>query len=298
MNLQYMREYIELVETLNFTAAANKLFITQPTLSRHISNIEEEIGTQLLFRTKHKVEVTEFGKYVYENFKNIIKIYDEVISTSTAHLSGFEGELKLGMLYYCIDEYVTPLIKSFKRTYPNINIELLSLQPDGVKECLQKDEVDVGVVMDVDYDAAFHEIYNIQKLRREKLSVLMSLDHPFAKEKQINILKLKGEKFIFFKLYRELNEYISKLLTANGVTHDDYLVTDQVDTIAYTIVETKGVSIVPSHLKNMRRDDVILIEIENEDFYIDMGIAYKSKNENPSLPLLLKETIRVFPLKL
>lgn len=287
MNINYLQEYISLVENLNFTATANKLFITQPTLSRHLAYIEEELGVQLLSRTKHNVELTAIGKIVLEDFKKIVAQYDEIVTKTAMMTAGFDGELRIGMLYYAIDEYVTPITKLFKNRFPKVKLTYSSCQPHQLIDYLHNDKVDVGFIMDIPYNnpesIRFYDIY------REKLVAMVSIGHSYAARKSINISELKNDTFVFGELHVDFNNYLQHLLKASGISSVRFVYTDQVDTIPFAVEETNGVSIVPQHMKNMRREDMVLINIENDDYFIDMALAYKISNNNPAIQLFLKQ---------
>ena len=105
MKIQYMREYVSVVENHNFTRAAEQCYIAQPSLSKHMMDIEKELGGQLLVRTKHRVEATELGMEVYEGFRNILNRYDSLLETVERVKSGLHGVLRMGVLYHSFESY-------------------------------------------------------------------------------------------------------------------------------------------------------------------------------------------------
>lgn len=286
MNIQYMREYIMLVENLNFTNTANKLFIAQSSLSRHVATIEEELGAQLLIRTKHDVEVTPIGDFIYEKFKNIVKLYDEMLLDTAMLTSGYNESLSIGMLYYAVNEYVTPTVKEYKRRYPHVKLNFSSCQPQQLIQQLIYDEIDVGFIMHIDISNAdnfqFHDIF------REKLFIICSDKHDIASYHHVKITDLLEETLIFSKRDYDLNNYLKHLLLNNGISPEHFVFTDMVDTIPLAIEETNGIAIVPSHVRNMKRDNMVFIEIDHDDFYIDMAIAYKNSNNNRNIKPFVK----------
>ena len=110
MKIEYMREYIVLANTLNFTNAANILFITQPALSRHIALVEEEIGAQLFIRTKHYVTLTRVGESVLKEFRQVIDQYDKLLNRIPQMNKGFTGELRIAMHHYAVESYMSTVI--------------------------------------------------------------------------------------------------------------------------------------------------------------------------------------------
>lgn len=287
MNIDYLREYITLVENLNFTNTANQLFITQPTLSRHIAIVEEEFGVQLLSRTKHCVKLTTIGEIIFEDVKKIVEQYDEILVKTSNLTAGFSGKIKIGMLYYAIDEYVTPVTKLFKERFPDVKLSYTSCQPHELIAYLRNDEVDVGFITHINHLEA--ETIRYYDLCREKLVAMVSVSHPYASRKRIAISELQNDTFVFGERHVDFNNYIQNILTTSGILPERFIYTDQVDSIPFSLQETNGVAIVPEHMKNMKREDIVLINIEDEKYFIDMALAYKITNNNPVIQVFLKQ---------
>ncbi|GEA17030.1 LysR family transcriptional regulator [Moorella sp. E306M] len=292
MKIDYMREYIALAENLNFTETANKLFMTQPALSRHIAVVEEQMGIQLLKRTKQSVELTPAGKLVLEEFKKIIKQYDALMSQIRLLSSGFTGELKIGMLYYAIEEYVTPVVELFKDNYPGVKLSFLSYQPRPLVQNLLEDKIDLGLIMRLPFPHS--DLIRYHKICREKLAIMVLADDPLAAKKIVSIKELVGKTIVFSQSDIELSEYIQHLLATHGVYPKRFIYSEHVDTISFTMAEVQGVAIVPSHLRIMRRKNIDFVDIDEDDFFLEMCWAYKFDNNNPAIPLFLKQVNRIF----
>ena len=88
MNITSMREFVTLSKNLNYTQTAEELFITQSTLSRHISEMEIELDIKLFNRSTHGVELTKEGVFIFEEFNKIISQYDDMLSTISLRKEG------------------------------------------------------------------------------------------------------------------------------------------------------------------------------------------------------------------
>ncbi|MGI6217710.1 MAG: LysR family transcriptional regulator, partial [Coriobacteriales bacterium] len=146
MDIQMMREFVRLAETLNFTKTAKEFYISQSTLSRHLLAMESELGATLLLRSTHEVELTEAGKAAYRYLKGISESYDEMGREVTAVTAGATGSFALGFLYYGGMSYMRDGLEKFASTYPNVRIRFLSQQPYQIFESLESGEEDVGLV--------------------------------------------------------------------------------------------------------------------------------------------------------
>src|SRR5580658_6481644 len=96
MELRHRRYYVAVAEALNFTKAATGLRVAQPALSRQVSDLEEELGVDLLRRTSHGVVLTEEGKLFLEEAQRILKHADESVTRVRALARGEFGELQVG----------------------------------------------------------------------------------------------------------------------------------------------------------------------------------------------------------
>jgi DNA-binding transcriptional LysR family regulator len=295
MKIDYMREYIALVKNPNFTNTAEELFITQPALSRHIAFIEEEIGVQLLLRDKRKIELTAAGSLVYEEFQKIVELYDNLLKELDCYSSGVNGELRLGMLYYVIEKYFSDTVMLFKEKYPNVKLSFSSCQPYQIVEQLINDKIDLGLIMNSDFPRSkkltFHNICS------EKFVVLVSENHPFADRKSVALSELKDENFIFFQVDVELNHTIKKSLAERGIFPKKQCITEQVDTLPFTILQTDGICIMIRHMKDIQRKGIVTVDIDDTDFQVDMSFAYKTGNKNPMIQLFLELTDHLFQTK-
>jgi DNA-binding transcriptional LysR family regulator len=287
-----MREFIALAENLNYSHTAEKLFITQPALSRHITAIENHIGIQLIKRTTHSVELTPMGTIVVNEFKKIVKQYENILTQASLQSSGFTGNIRIGMLCYAVSEYMTPIMMFFKEKHPSLKLLLSSYQPNQLIQDLLNDRIDVGFTFHEYFPHAerliFHDIH------REKLVVIVSNKHPFALRKSIDISDLKGQLLIFLGNQEWHKLRIEKLLASQGIKPINFTFTDQIDTVSFTIKETNGIFIAPRHLKSMSLSDTAFIELNNEDFFIDISVAYRANNDNTTIPLFINQLGRIF----
>jgi len=292
LKISYMHEFIALAENLNYSHTAEELFISQPALSRHITAIETDIGIQLLKRTKHSVELTPMGMIVVSEFKKIIEQYENLLTKATLLSSGFTGKLKVGMLYYASDEYITPIMRFFKEKYPNIELLISSYQPMQLIQDLLNDKIDVGLTLHEYFPHADRLIFH--DIRSEKLAVIVSDKHPFFSKESVDVADLDEQLFIFLGDQEWHRFCVERLLTNHGIGLKHFTFTDQIDTVSFTIKETNGIFVVPHHLKSMSISNTAFLEINDSEFFIDMALAYKVTNNNAAIPLFINNVNKIF----
>ena len=286
MDIEYIREFVVLAKNLNFTKAARELFITQPGLSRHIASLEAELSVKLFTRGKKGAELTEIGIALQPNFEKIVELYDDALSKTSLLSSGFVGELKIGILYYAVDEYMTPTIKKFRESFPNVRIEYFSYQPYQVIQALKNDCIDIGAVMQLEFPGSNQlELHTIME---EKLVAIVSESHPLAQSGSIKLSALTDETIIHLKYDVELTNTIKKILVKKGIAINNEIYSEQVDLLPITIQETNGVYIGAESLRNMKRDGIAFVDIEDNDAFLTISLVCKKNNPNPAVSSLLK----------
>lgn len=286
MKTEYLREFITLAETLNFTLTANKLFITQPALSKHLAAFEETLGIQLFIRTTHSVELTPEGEVIYKDAKAIIAAFDKMIKKANALSREISGKINLGILYYAIPEYVEPLVTRFHELHPNIILNTVSCQPHQVFAKLLEDDIDVGMVMRFDTPDSYGLTHI--PLRSEKLSVVTTNEHPFAKRSSVLPQELQGELLVSVSVEKEWTRGIDCLLKKHGIVPCNVIEAEQTDVLPVVLNRTNGIHISPDLLRNMNNKSISITPIEADDFCIDMCLSYKEINGNLNLQLLTK----------
>ena len=222
--------------TLNYTNAANMLYITQPALSRHIASMEEEIGVKLFSRDKHNVMLTSEGAVVAKEFQELIEKYDAVITNVSADSSDAIGKLRIGMLYYAITEYMAPIIKLFKNNFPNIELAVSSFQPHQAMQALLADGIDIGQVLHCNSPA--YEQIRFHHIGREKLALLVSSKHPLANRTSVDLNDFSQDTFVLMAAETDFSDYTLALMAKNKLKISNTVYTEQVDTLPFTLQET------------------------------------------------------------
>lgn len=297
MKISDMREFITLAKNLNYTDTAKKLYIAQPVLSRHIAAIEKEIGSRLLERTKHYVSLTPMGKLVLEEFQNIIEHYDSLTSKMSLLSSGYAGLIRIGMPSYAIEQYYTPIMNFFKNNYPDLKLPFFSFYTHQIINNLIQEELDIGLFFYP--DAINNNQISFFKIGREKIVLMVSDKHPFASRSSVTLSEILHHTIIFSQSVNDFQEYIKSLLIERGFSLPKLLILDyghQFDLLPLLIREENGTAFVPNYMKSTQRNNIVFVDIKDNDLYVDVVLAYKKGNNNPSLHFFLQQINQIFPV--
>ena len=146
MELRTLKYFLTVADEENITKAANLLYITQPTLSRQLMQLEEELGTKLFKRSKYKVILTEEGKLLKSKAKEIIAISEKIKQDFSKEDKMISGKINIGCGETKSMTFLSKKISSFRKKYPMVQFNIYSANADDVKDRIEKGILDIGLL--------------------------------------------------------------------------------------------------------------------------------------------------------
>lgn len=147
MNLENMKCFISLAECLNFTKAADKEHITQTSMSRKISSLEEELNVRLFYRDNHSVVLTDAGREFYIQAQRLLEAYNASIETVQNIHQGFTRSLKIGVGIY-ESELLSPFLGTYVSDHPDLRITCLQYSYRELLKRFEQNLLDVIITSD------------------------------------------------------------------------------------------------------------------------------------------------------
>ena len=283
VRLEHIQEFVRLAECLSFTRASEELFVTQPSLSRHISMMEAELGVKLVARSTRHVRLTNAGKELYPIFAEMLNLYRQAVSKASIHAQGFTGALRIGSSHYMAENYIEERILEFNRLYPDVQVELCYDDPDQCVRQLMDGSVDLitCLLCEAEDKGLIH-----QRFATERLNVLMSADHPLAKRESLSVKELAGSRFIYVNSGEEPNGFercMMDLLQEHGVTQGESLHVPVYDQLPMAIRQSGGVCLLMARIGNFGRSYLRSIPLQEEDFDVILCYGYCRDNPNETI---------------
>lgn len=193
MELEYIREFCKLAEKENYTAAADELFISQSTLSRHIKAFETELGIDLFTRKGKNVEINEYGKRFLPYAKRILDVEKECMEKFFVELQKIKPSLTIGV--FSLDKQCRPanLVFDFKEKFPQYNISLVEEHSDLLRRRLLDGDCEFALTLSaVQQDDMFESV----TVYTDSLVALFPTAHPLAEAESISFAQLREETFL------------------------------------------------------------------------------------------------------
>jgi len=285
IELRHLEYFRAVAEELNFGRAAQRLFISQPGLSRQIKQMEEILEVQLFERTKRRVTLTAAGKYLKSEVDFIFNHLDLTKTQLKEIASGKIGEIRIGFLGSAAHTVLPELLVNISQNFPGIQATMDELSNAMQVEMLEKDKLDLGFVR----LARVPEPLRMKMVYQDTFSMVLPLGHPLNEENFLNMGQLKMENFILFSQdYSSI--YYDKILSicedqgfSPKITHKSV----HALTIFKLVESGLGVAIVPTSLQEGYDLKVRFIELKNIPQKTELYAVWKEGNRNPALGKVL-----------
>ncbi|MCD7956117.1 MAG: LysR family transcriptional regulator [Lachnospiraceae bacterium] len=286
MKTIYLNEFLTLAEQLNFSTAAKKLGITLPTLSRHIKQMEEELGVPLFTRTTQKIELTPYG-LAYISHANVILESERAFSKKAEQISrDTASRLAVGVCGFPHYYGIISLLADFKKHCPEAVIDV-SMEPfDNTTAELQSGRLDAAFIHDA---GDLEDQYIMVPFHEDYLSVTLPASHRLASAPCVHLADLKDETFFLrHKEGSSMNQLEREALCSAGLS--PRLSSDRGTRDDSAINRGKRISLVKLGLANKLRSNpnVAIVPVEPR-IHVDLYLVYPKKKK---LPAVVKEFVR------
>jgi DNA-binding transcriptional LysR family regulator len=197
MELRHLRYFVAVAEELSFTRAAEKLHLAQPSLTRQIHNLEEELSVRLLDRTKNQVSLTKEGKSFLVDARRLVALSLESVESVQRFSRGEATQLNVGYLFKFNFDLFPATLTTFYQLFPETAVNLFDMSPAEQLRALEARKIDLGFVglrppaSRADADALAWEC-----VARHDVVVVLPAHHPLAKKTKIRWPDLKSIFFV------------------------------------------------------------------------------------------------------
>lgn len=206
MEIRVLRYFLTVVREESITKASEVLHITQPTLSRQLSQMEEEIGVKLFHRGTRKISLTNEGILLRRRAEEILQLVDKTEKELVEQEEQIEGKVSIGCGEIASVQLLPELFRSFREKYPRVSFDIFTATADLVKEQMDKGLLDLGLLLEpVDVEKYDFLRFNI----KENWVVLMRPDDLLAKKESITAKDLYTAPLILPRRARVQSELAS-----------------------------------------------------------------------------------------
>lgn len=189
MELRVLNYFLAIAREENFTKAAQQLHVTQPTLSRQIADLEQELGVKLFVRSNHNILLTEDGMILKRRAQEILSLADKTKRDLMQKEEALSGTISIGSGEFRSTEYLAKIIAAFRKKYPNVKYEIYSGNANNIRDYIERGFLDIGL-MSEPVDMRKYNFVNMPI--KELWGVFVPSDSPLSEKKSITPEDLKG----------------------------------------------------------------------------------------------------------
>ncbi len=274
MEIRVLRYFITVVQEGNITRAAERLKITQPTLSRQLIDLEKELHTHLFIRNKRKTTLTSEGEILYERAKKIVELAEKTLQDFYPENENTEGTLSVGISDLAVGSLLEGWMHSFSEQYPKIQWDFYFGNSQDILDKIDTEEIDVGFVHPFEENKKYATILLPRKLR---WGLFMKPEDPLASKVKITAkdlahLPLILPKDFFLQKEMETRKLIVLEETVVQATYNflvDFLMLAQIN---------KGYIVAPERINGNYRGEAICFRPFSPEWTSDVMLVWKGGN--------------------
>lgn len=277
MKLLQMRYFQTVCQYGSITRAAEELFVSQPTISFCIKELEDEFGVKLFHRRHNRLQLTVEGAYFQDKINYILQSVD-ALATQMKDMGNNHNHVKIAVPAMISTFLFPQMFNAYKELYPDVELEMLETGSLQTRKLVDANSVDLGITI---LDNVVTDTYNTLPLVNTELVFCVSKDHPLAGRTKISFKELAGEHIILFKADSYQNIFIKRAFSEVGVTPNILLYSSQLYTIKKFLSYGNAGAFLYRQVAEMDKDivcipldspiiqDVVLIWAKNTNLYSD-----------------------------
>ena len=285
MELRHLRYFVAVAEELNFTRAAEKLRLAQPSLTRQIHNLEEELGVRLLDRSRNQVSLTEEGRSFLVDARRLVALSLESVKSVQRFSRGESEQLNIGYLFKFNFDLLPVTLASFYQTFPETSVNLFDMSPAEQLRALEARKIDLGFVgLRPALASKNTAALAWECVARHNVVVVLPESHPLAKKNKIKITDLKTLFFVAMseQTHPGSRDWLSGICQGAGFTPRILQDVDLESGLMTFVAEGLGVTLAREQIKNLPHPGVVFRPLASAA-KADYWIAWHRENQSKAL---------------
>ena len=294
-----LKVFYTVANRLSFTKAATELFITQPAVSKHIQELEEQYKIKLFDRNGSKISLTKAGELLLTHTKNIFEIYREIDFDLSTLINQQQGTLRLGASTTISQYIIPPLLARFHQKMKDIKVNLLNGNTEQIESALLNKEIEIGIVE----GQSKNQSIKYTKFLKDELVLVCYSKNPLVNKEEITKEDFKNMRFLMREQGSGTLEVIEYALKPFEIKLSQLTVEMQLgstESIKSYLMNSNCVAFISIHAinKELKNNELTVIDVKNlmieRFFYI---ITLQGKTDSLS-ELFIKNISSYYNLKL
>src|SRR6202167_5785862 len=241
INLKDLKYLVALAETGHFGRAAERAFVSQPTLSPQLKKLEEYLGVKLVERQPKNAQLTEVGRQIVVRARRMLDESEEIIALARSNTDPFAGKLKVGLIP-TIGPYLLPrIMPKIRKAVPHLGLMLYEYQTEALLKRLRDGEIDLGIMA----LPLLQDGLEARALYDESFTVALPTHHPLAAKNTIKVADLKGQTLLLLEDGHCLRDQALEVCSRVDVREAEDFRATSLETLRQMVVAGLGITLLP-----------------------------------------------------
>ncbi len=282
MELRHLRYFIAVAEALSFTKAAARLRLAQPSLTRQVRNLEDEIAVRLLDRSNNRVTLTEQGRRLLFDAKKILAMCGETVAAVQQMEHGGSAHLNIGYISNIHYGLLPATLGAFRKLRPLVALNLFDMGTAAQFEALEGHKIDLGFV-GLPPALSGHDLLS-ECFAKDVMLVFIPARHPLAKKTRIKLAELAPQFFVGMspKMYPGKREWLIEACRNAGFSARILQEVDSELAAIKFVADGLGIALLPEQVTSLPHEGVVFRPL-SPPLRRESTIAWRA--DNPSKPL-------------
>lgn len=272
MEIRHLECFIEVARQKSFSKAADRMYISQPSISRAIKELETQLGVTLFYRNTKYVELTDAGATILEQAQQIVSSFNNLTSKLQGLTKLKTGKVHIGVPPITGVTRFSYLLGAFKKEYPEIQMHLYEFGSKKIESAILEGLLDIGICTPPDDN----KVYEHLCLVKDPLHVIMHTAHSLNQHERIDYRWLQSEKFILYDRDFRLHDMIIEKCQQSGFTPNIVFETSQLELMTQMVEANFGIALLPSKIcETLDAGRIISRPFVNSSLDLQLGILWK-----------------------
>lgn len=242
MNIRDLQYLVAVHDLNNFSKAAERCFVSQPTLSGQLKKLEDELGSELIERSTRQVLFTQLGEEVVRYAREALQTVDRIRSAAKQNTDPMVGDFHLGLIP-TVGPFLLPIIMpELSAVYPQANLFLYELRTEELLDKLHRGEVDAAILAKLDWDQSFNQI----DLYDEPMQLAVSAQDPLIETtKPLELTVLDDREVLMLEDGHCLRDQALDVCFSAGAKEDQRFKATSMDTLLHMVATGTGMTLIP-----------------------------------------------------
>jgi DNA-binding transcriptional LysR family regulator len=288
MTRDHLYEFLVLAQTLNYSKAAKLLFISQATLSRHVEQLEEELGCQLLTRSTHSVALTPAGNLFRSDAVYLVEKYDDALKRLQLDSVSTYGTCSILCSNAALSPYLSRFFHSFQKKYSGIKLSIEIEEDSKISELIHEYDIVFSIFKGLDEpDIIAHKIFEYDSC------LMLPMDKSFKNPYMLSLGELSGETVLMPYSDTENSPFYSirKIIEKKNFGRANIIDVPNIETALFQVNLGYGVAVLPKHMENRIQNETRIMNIKDPGLLLPIMLYNSVSKQTDAVSLILHELL-------